>query len=168
MVKSPNRKSPDDFAIIRTSEEMLMMRLGSVILTVALAVGWSASVVVAEQDAPRKLVAPVRGEAVVEITSPATKLGDEVVTTIRVRNVSNGPIAGFRVQENWFKGNEALSGDEYRHTRPFQVGEVIEIKLSVPRSRVTGARDPRYQFSHANGTIKTKPVKSLDLPKPAK
>jgi hypothetical protein len=146
-----------------------MMRLGSMFLAIAVGVGLAATSVVAGQDAPRKLVAPVRGEAVVELTPPSTKLADEVVTIIRVRNISSGPIAGFRVQENWFKGNEALSGDEYRHPRPFQPQEVIEIRLTVPRARVVGARDPRYQFSHANGTIKTVTVKTLPAPaKPAK
>ena len=141
-----------------------MMRLDSKLVAIALGVGLSASSVVASQNAPRKLVAPVRGEATVEITSPQTKLGNEVVTMIRVRNASKGPIAGLRVEETWFKGNEALSGDSYRHPRPLQVGEVIEITLTVPRARVTGARDPRYRFSHANGDIKTVPVKTLPAP----
>jgi hypothetical protein len=84
-----------------------------------------------------------------------------------VKNVSALPIAGFRVQENWYKGNEAISGDTYRHPRPLQVGEVIEIKLSTPRARIVGARN-QYQFAHANGVVKPKTVKSLDLPKPTK
>jgi hypothetical protein len=145
-----------------------MMRLGLFVAAITLGLGLSAGSVVADQDAPRKLVAPVRGDAAVEITPPDTKIvGNDVVTTMRVKNVATGPIAGFRVQENWFKGGEALSGDEYRHPRPLQVNEVIELKLTVPRSRVVGARN-QYQFSHANGAIKPKQVKSLDLPKPTK
>jgi hypothetical protein len=143
-----------------------MMRLGSLVVAIALGVGLSASSVVAGQDAPRKLVAPVRGDAAVEITAPDTKVvGNDVVTKIRVKNVSTGPIAGFRIEENWFKGGEALSGDSYRHGRPLQVNEVIEITLTVPRARVVGARN-QYQFSHANGAVKPKTVKTLDLPKP--
>jgi hypothetical protein len=108
----------------------------------------------------------VRGDAKVEITSPDTKIvGNDVVTTFRVKNIMTGPIAGFRVQENWFKGNEALSGDEYRHPRPFLPNEVIQVRLSVPRARVVGARN-QYQFSHANGVIKPTSVKTLDMPKP--
>jgi hypothetical protein len=141
-----------------------MMRLGSKIVAIVLGVGLSASAVVAEQT--RKLIAPVRGEAPVELTQPDTRVvGSDVVTKIRVKNTSTGPIAGFKVDENWFKGNDALSGDSYRHARPLQVNEVIEITLTVPRSRVVGARN-QYQFSHANGTIKPTPVKTLDLPKP--
>ena len=143
-----------------------MKRLGLLVSAIALGVALSDSSVVAGQDAPRKLVAPVRGEAQVEITPPDTKIaGSDVVTTMRVKNISTGPIAGFKVQENWFKGGEALSGEQYRHPRPFQVNEVIQIKLTVPRDRVVGARN-QYQFSHANGTIKAKQVKTLDLPKP--
>ena len=141
-----------------------MMRLGSLVVAIALGVGLTASAVVAEQDAPRKLVAPVRGEAVVEVTPPNTKLGaTEITTTIRMKNVSKGPIAGLRITETWFKGQDSLGGDVYRHPRPIQVDEVIEATLVVPRARVVGATN-RYDFVHANGTIKANPVKTLPPP----
>jgi hypothetical protein len=144
-----------------------MMRLGCLVGVVALALGLSAGPVVG-QEAPRKLVAPVRGEAAVEITAPNTRaVANDIVTTVRVKNVSSGPIAGFRIEENWYKGNEAVSGDTYRHPRPLPVNEVIEISLKTPRARIVGARN-QYQFSHANGTIKPTTVKTLDLPKPVK
>jgi hypothetical protein len=141
-----------------------MMRLGSLVVAIALGAGLSASSVVAGQDAPRKLVAPVRGEAVVEVTPPDTKIGaTEIVTRIRIKNVSKGPIAGLRITETWYKGQEALAGDVYRHPRPIQVDEVVEATLTVPRSRVVGARN-RYDFAHANGTIKANSVKTLPAP----
>jgi hypothetical protein len=141
-----------------------MIRLGSKLVAIALGVGLSASTLIARQDAPRKLVAPVRGEAVVEVTPPDTKIGaTEIVTKIRIKNVSKGPIAGLRITETWYKGQEALSGDVYRHPRPIQVDEVIEATLTVPRSRVVGARN-RYDFVHANGTIKSNSVKTLPPP----
>jgi hypothetical protein len=144
-----------------------MERLGSLILVSVVATAISAGVSFAGQaPPPKKLVAPVRGDAVVEITAPDTKLGgNEVVTTLRVKNTSKAPIAGFKVEENWFKGQDAIGGDSYRHPRPLQVGEVIQITLKTPRSRVVGARN-QYQFSHANGAIKPTTVKKLDLPKP--
>ena len=141
-----------------------MMRLGSLVVAMALAGGFATTVVVAGQDAPRKLVAPVRGEAVVEVTAPDTKIGaTDIVTKIRMKNISKGPIAGLRITETWYKGQEALAGDVYRHPRPIQVDEVIEATLTVPRSRVVGARN-RYDFAHANGTIKANAVKSLPAP----
>jgi hypothetical protein len=137
-------------------------------MIVAIAVGVSlpAASLIAEQDAPRKLVAPVRGQAAVELTAPNTQVvGSNVVTTIRVKNVSSGPIAGFRVEENWFdRSRNPVPGDVYRHPRPLPVGEVIEIKLTTPRK--AGMGDNRYQFSHANGEIKTTVVPKLELPKP--
>jgi hypothetical protein len=145
-----------------------MKRLGSLIVRAAAMTAVSVGVSFAAQTAPpaKKLVAPVRGEATVEITAPDTKLGkDEIITTIRVRNTSKAPIAGFKVEENWFKGNDAIGGDSYRHPRPLQVGEIIQITLKTPRARVVGARN-QYQFSHANGTIKPTTVKKLDVPKP--
>lgn len=143
-----------------------MMRLGSMFVAMTLGVGLWAAPATAQQDAPRKLVAPVRGEAQVEITPPNTRIqGDEVVTTFRVKNVSSGPIAGFKVEENWFKGQDALSGDTFRYLRPFRPGEVLEVTLRVPRARVVGARN-QYQFSHANGTIKPTTVKQIEMPKP--
>lgn len=144
-----------------------MMRLGWLIGAVALGVGLSAGPVLA-QDAPRKLVAPVRGEAQIELTAPDTKVvGTNVVTTIRVKNISTAPIAGFRVVENWFdRARQSVPGDTYRHPRPLQVNEVIVVTLTTPRK--AGMGDNRYDFSHANGAIKTKVVKTLDLPKPAK
>ena len=39
----------------------------------------------------------------VELTAPDTQVvGNNVVTTMRVKNVSTGPIAGLRIEENWF------------------------------------------------------------------
>ena len=143
-----------------------MKRLTSMMVAIAVGVGLSASLLVAEQDAPRKLIAPVRGEAPVEVVTNTTIVGNEVVSTIRVKNVAKGPIAGFKVEENWYKGNDPVGGDTYRHPRPFLVDEVIQFQLKTPRSAVVGARN-QFQFTHPNGTIKPKSVKQLDMPKPA-
>jgi hypothetical protein len=144
-----------------------MKQLGSMMVAMALGLGLSASSVVAEQAAPRKLVAPVRGEAKIELTSPTTKVvGNNVVTTILVKNTSTGAIAGFRVTENWFdRSRNPVPGDVYRHPRPITPGEVITVTLTTPRR--AGMGDNRYDFVHANGTIKTTVVKSLPAP-PAK
>jgi hypothetical protein len=145
-----------------------MMRLGLIMFATALAAGSSGSSAAAEQAPPaqRKLVAPVRGDAAIEITAPDTKVGsNEIVTTIRVKNVSSGSIAGFRVQENWYdKAGNASAGDSYRHQRPLAQGEAILITLKTPRSLAVGKRN-QYQFSHANGNIKPKTVPKIDIPK---
>ena len=145
-----------------------MMRLGAMLVAIAVGVGLSAGSVSGQEAPARKLVAPVRGVANVELTAPDTRVvGNNVVTTIRVKNVSSGPIAGFRIEENWFdRSRQAVPGDVYRHPRPLGAGEVIEIKLTTPRK--PGMGDNRYNFSHANGEIKTTVVPKLELPKPVK
>jgi len=110
----------------------------------------------------RRLVAPVRGEAVIEYTKPATKVSaNEVVTVIRVKNVNSAPIAGLRIEENWYAGGNAVGGDTYRHPRPLAPDAVIEVTLSTPRR--PGMSSPQYVFTHANGTIKPQLVGKLEL-----
>ncbi|MSO83372.1 MAG: hypothetical protein EXQ53_08775, partial [Acidobacteria bacterium] len=105
-----------------------------------------------------RLLAPVRGVAQLGYTKPVVKQGkidgrEFVITTIRVKNMAAGPIAGLKVDEFWYdKAGNPVTGDNYRHTKPLLPGEVITITLETPR-------DPRmnrnqYNFTHANGEIK--------------
>src|SRR5687767_3494171 len=105
-----------------------MKRHGSWIVAIAVAASLSAGASLAGQTPARKLISPVRGDATVEITKPDTKIvKGEVITTIRVKNVMTAPIAGFQIDENWFKGSTNVGGDTYRHPRPLPVGEVIVV-----------------------------------------
>jgi hypothetical protein len=115
----------------------------------------------ATQSAPRKLISPQRGEANIEITKPDTKLsGNEVTTIIMVKNVSAAPIAGFKIEENWYdKSNTPSGGGVYRHPRPLMPNEVIRVELKTPRNPRMNTN--QYQFSHANGTVKPKVVPKL-------
>lgn len=111
--------------------------------------------------APKKLISPMRGEATVEYTKPNTKpAGTEVVTVIMVKNTSAAPIAGFRVEENWYdKAGTPVGGDLYRHPRPFMPNEVITITLRTPKKPTMQSN--QYNFTHANGSIKLKLVPKL-------
>ena len=116
-------------------------------------------------QAPRKLISPVRGDATVEYTKPATKrAGANVVTTLMIKNTSSAPIAGFRLEENWAdKAGNLAGGDVYRHPKPFMPGEVINITLTTPfNARMTSNS---YNFVHANGVVKPKAVPKIDVPK---
>jgi hypothetical protein len=111
-----------------------------------------------DEGAPttQKLVAPVRGQAELGFTQPVSKrVGNMIVTTIKVKNLSTGAIAGLKVDEFWYdkKGEPVTGAQPFRWRKPLQPGEVIEVELKVPT-------DPRmdrnqYKFEHANGTIKT-------------
>jgi hypothetical protein len=121
----------------------------------------------AAQAAPRKLISPQRGEANIEITKPDTKLsGSEVTTVIMVKNVSPAPIAGFKIEENWYdKSNTPSGGGVYRHPRPLMPNEVIRVELKTPRNPRMNTN--QYQFTHANGSVKPKVVPKLVATPPA-
>jgi hypothetical protein len=107
-------------------------------------------------------VAPVRGQAELGFTQPVSKrVGNMIVTTIKVKNLSTGAIAGLKVDEFWYdkKGDPVTGSQPFRYRKPLQPGEVIEVELKVPT-------DPRmdrnqYKFEHANGTIKTTKLPKL-------
>jgi hypothetical protein len=111
--------------------------------------------------APKKLISPVRGEATIEYTKPNTKVsGTEVVTIIHAKNTSTAPIAGFKVEENWYdKGGTPVGGDLYRHPKPFMPNEIITITLRTQKK--PAMQSNQYNFTHANGTIKLKLVPKL-------
>ena len=112
----------------------------------------------AAQGARPRLLAPVRGVAQVSFTKPLVKRGkvggkDFVITTMQIKNMATGPIAGLKVDDFWYdRAGSPLPSDSYRHPRPMLPGEIITVTLETPA-------DPRmnrnqWQFSHANGEIK--------------
>ena len=115
--------------------------------------------------APRKLISPFRGDASVEFTKPVTKRnGNEIVTTMVVKNTSPGPLAGFRIEESWSdKGGNLAGGDIYRSPKPFMPGEVITVTFSNPFNARMSSNS--YNFIHANGNVKPKVVPKIDVPK---
>jgi hypothetical protein len=111
-----------------------------------------------QTSATTRLVAPVRGEAVIGYMKPITKRdGATITTVIRVKNMSKGPIAGLKVDEFWYdKAGDPVTGDTFRYRMPFLPNEVIEVTLRTP---VNPRMDRnQYKFEHANGTIKTELV----------
>jgi len=116
----------------------------------------------AAPKAPTKLVAPFRGEAELQYTQPATKrVGNMIITTMRVKNATNAPLAGLRIDEFWYdkSGNPVTGSKTFRHPRPLQPGEVIDVRLEVPFH--AAMQNNNYKFEHANGKIK--PVKKAKL-----
>jgi hypothetical protein len=115
-------------------------------------------------QAPRKFVPPVKGTAEIGILKPVVKFDNktnEVVTTIKLRNLSMGAIAGLRVDEFWFdKRGGMLPGDSKRLKQPLYPGEVATIELRTPRNPKMDRNS--YQFSHANGQVRTKQLTKID------
>src|SRR5918996_641924 len=74
----------------------------------------------ASQPAPAatgKPAPPVRGQAELGYTRPVSKRdGGTIVTTIKVKNLSTGAIAGLKVDEFWYdKGGDPVTGDTFRY-----------------------------------------------------
>ena len=115
-------------------------------------------------QATKPYVPPVKGQAIVGYLQPQTKrVGKEIVTVIKVKNMNTGRLAGLKVDEFWFdKAQNPVTGATYRHPKPMEPGGIITITLKTPD-------DPRmsqntYNFSHANGTVKATRMKTLDEP----
>ncbi len=115
-------------------------------------------------DAPiaRRFIAPIRGEAELGYVKPDVKVrGDMVVTTIRVKNLSGGAIAGLRIEEFWWNSdNSPLPADSQRLREPLMPLGVVDVVLNTPKSDDMARNS--YKFSHTNGTIKTQLMDSIE------
>jgi hypothetical protein len=115
-----------------------------------------------DESATKKLVPPVRGEATIGYLKPVSKReGNMIVTTIKIKNLSNGAIAGLKVDEFWYdKAGDPVTGSQpFRWRKPLQPGEVIDVVLKVPTNPKMDRN--QYKFEHANGTIKTQLLPKL-------
>ena len=109
-----------------------------------------------EAPAPR-LVPAIRGEAMLGYTQPAVRNAtidgrEFVVTTIEVKNLSSGAIAGLTVDEFWYDtAGNPVTGANFRHPRPLQPDEVITVTLETLRNAQMDRN--QYSFAHSNGAI---------------
>jgi hypothetical protein len=108
-----------------------------------------------------KWVAPVKGIATVQVVpGPSKKVGDDIVTVLKIKNMSSGAIALLRVDEYWFdKSLKTVSGDTQRHRQPLNPGEIVEITMRSPAK--PNLYRNTFNFSHANGKVDAKTVKKF-------
>jgi hypothetical protein len=111
--------------------------------------------------AKARMSTPVKGTAYVEvIQGPPKKVGADMVTVSKVKNVSNGPIAGLRIDEYWY--NQKLvqvTGDTQRVRAPLAPGEVVEVTTKSPIK--PDLYKSTLMFNHANGKVTAKGVKKF-------
>lgn len=115
--------------------------------------------------APAKFIKPLKGTADIEFMQigQSKRVGNEIVTVLKVKNLSNAPVSLLKVDEYWYdKGNppKVITGDQQRYLKPFMPGDIIDITMKSPYKDGVGAS--QYQFSHANGEVKLKRVKKFD------
>ena len=137
--------------------ETLVAVVGALLLvSTATATFAKAPAAAAQQPPPlTKFITPLKGQVVVEFTEPQARAeGNMIVTRIKVKNVSKGPIAGFKVDEYWYNAKgEAVSGAQtFRVLKPMMPGDIVEVVLKSPKTPDM-ARSQRV-FGHANGTVK--------------
>lgn len=111
-----------------------------------------------------KWVAPVKGIALVQmIKSDSKKVGKDIVTNFKIKNMSTGAIALFRIDEYWYDSSQKpqlVTGDVQRYPKPFLPGEIIEMTTRSPAK--PGAARSQWSFSHANGKVDPKVVKKFE------
>lgn len=114
--------------------------------------------------AATKWIPPVKGIADIQMLPVKSNMDfktNTVTTTLQIKNVSMGPIAGLQVDEFWYdKGGQTVpGGDRQRLKKLLQPGEVVTITLTTVKDKEMF--QSRYVFKHVNGDIKVKPVKAF-------
>ena len=95
----------------------------------------------------------LKGLARVQILTPETRIdGNNVVSTIRVRNASKDWIARFTATEYWYdEQGTATRGGSETHGERFMPGEVIELELRTRKN--DNFFQNQFEFSHGNGEV---------------
>ena len=111
-----------------------------------------------------RLVATMRGPGQIGYLTPVTRRDrNEIVTTFRIKNVSTGALAGFKVNEFWYDGaGDTVTGDSFRMRRPFLVDEIIEVELRVPQN--SRMENSNYEFTHQNGVVEASLFDEMEAP----
>ena len=129
-----------------------------VLLTAAVGLAQTLATGQAQTTGTVRWVNPIRGTVDITYLKPDVKtVKGEVITTIKVKNMSNGPVAKLKVEEFWWdNNNNPVSSNQDWSRKPVMPGEIVTFTMTTPR-------DPRmyrnnYKFSHANGDIKPKQV----------
>jgi hypothetical protein len=118
--------------------------------------------------AGKKITPPIRGQAEIDIVKAPTKReGTTLVTKIQAKNISAAPIARLRVVETWYdKSGGTIPGGEAVVNGLLQPNEIQTLEIRTPVNLAMSTS--QLAFSHANGTIKAKAVKSFDAPADSK
>ncbi len=111
---------------------------------------------------PAKFVKTLKGTADIQfIQMPSKKVGGDIVTVLKIKNLSPLAVSLLKVDEYWYdKSRQVVTGDSQPYRKPFMPGEIIEITMKSPyKPDLTMSQ---YQFSHAGGHVNLKRVKKFD------
>jgi hypothetical protein len=104
---------------------------------------------------------PIRGVVQIQYIGPDTKgTKDQVVTTIKVKNMSSGPIARLKVEEFWWdRNNNLVVSNQDISRKPVMPGDIVTFTMTTPRSGNMFRNN--CKFSHAYGTVDPKQVRKF-------
>jgi hypothetical protein len=109
---------------------------------------------------PAKFVKMLKGTADLQfIPGKPNKVGNEIVTVLKIKNLSPLAVSLLKVDEYWYKDGQVATGDSQAYRKPFMPGEVIEITMRSPFK--PNLQTNQYQFSHAGGQVKIEKVKKF-------
>jgi hypothetical protein len=122
---------------------------------------------ISEELMKARMRPPVKGTAYLEVIPGASKkVGDEIVTVTKVKNTSDAPIVGLRVDEWWYAKGQQVSGGDFKLRYPLAPGEIAELTTKSPvKPDMSGGS--QLQFTHANGQVRTTRVKKFSDDKKA-
>lgn len=108
-----------------------------------------------------KWVTPLKGTANLEfIQATPKKVGDEIVSTMKVKNTSDGAIALLKIDEYWYnKKREQVGACTQRVRQPINPGQIVDVEIRCPYN--ADIDQNQLMFSHANGQVKPKSVKAF-------
>ena len=116
---------------------------------------------VPEEVMKARMKPPVHGTAYIEVIKGTPKrVGNDIVNVTKVKNVSDAPIVGLRLDEWWYEGGQQVSGDTAKLRFPLAPGEITEMTTKSP-IRGTMSGGSQLQFTQANGGVKTTAVKKF-------
>jgi hypothetical protein len=111
--------------------------------------------------APAKFVKMLKGTAEIQFTQlPSKKVGNDIVTVLKIKNLSPLAVSLLKVDEYWYKDGAVATGDSESYRKPFMPGEIIEVTMKSPYK--PSLQSSQYQFSHAGGKVDVKRVKKFD------
>ncbi len=103
---------------------------------------------------------PLKGTAYIEIIKGTPKVvNGELHNTTKVKNVSNAPIVGLRIDEYFYIGQKEAAVGSGKLRNALAPGEIGEITTEAPLK--TGITSSQLMFSHANGQVKPTAVKKF-------
>ena len=104
----------------------------------------------------------VKGVAEVGLLKPVTKVqGTTVVTTLKIKNLSKGAIAGLKIEEFWYdKDGNPLPGDSKLLSQPLAPGEVMVVELKTRKNPQMDRNS--YRLTHANGTVNSRVLDKIE------